>query len=185
MARAELDGDQMMIDINNLSHPFIWTSKNGSDVSLPIYGHAGLSDDFLRRGAINFSGVISSVIEEATYCRSNTDGTDSLFDGPMVYTLKFPRGGLPAVSGFLSVTMYNTSTAHTFNLVSNPIHRYSIRDGSLTFYIQSASLGKGKESNWLPAPPAGQFTQAFEPISLVGNSFHSAGFRRRSFRFRR
>jgi hypothetical protein len=49
-------------------------------------------------------------------------------------------------------------------LASNPIDRYLINspmlpslkkdpDGGLTIYIQSQSPGKGKESNWLPAPP--------------------------------
>ena len=48
-------------------------------------------------------------------------------------------------------------------LVKNPIERYLINspmlpemlrgeDGSLTIYIQHESPGKGKESNWLPAP---------------------------------
>ena len=46
---------------------------------------------------------------------------------------------------------------------SDPINRYLINspmlpgmekngDGSLTLYIQKDSLGKDKESNWLPAP---------------------------------
>lgn len=171
LARAAVDGRQMLIDINNSSRPFIWTSRNGWDISPPTYGRAGLADDFLRRGAINFSGVISSEIEEATYYQSNTDGAGALYDGSKAYTLTFPPGGLPVVAGFWSVTMYNTATSKTFNLVPNPINRYSIgdrtpglkhnRDGSLTFYIQSASPGKSKESNWLPSPSSGQFTLTF------------------------
>ncbi|MNT44445.1 hypothetical protein D3C71_1802780 [compost metagenome] len=48
-------------------------------------------------------------------------------------------------------------------LAPNPINRYLINspmlpslkkdaDGGLTLYIQAKSPGKGKESNWLPAP---------------------------------
>ena len=47
-------------------------------------------------------------------------------------------------------------------LVENPIGRFSIGsvtpglqtadDGSITIQIQAESPGKGKESNWLPAP---------------------------------
>ena len=48
-------------------------------------------------------------------------------------------------------------------LIKNPIDRYLINsamvpgmkknpDGSLTIYIRKDSPGKGKESNWLPAP---------------------------------
>ncbi len=45
--------------------------------------------------------------------------------------------------------------------VDNPIGRYAIgdrdkfqfnKDGTLDIYIQHASPGKDKESNWLPAP---------------------------------
>ena len=49
-----------------------------------------------------------------------------------------------------------------YNLVANPINRYSIGnrtpclkkdpDGGLTIYIQHESPGADKESNWLPAP---------------------------------
>jgi hypothetical protein len=49
----------------------------------------------------------------------------------------------------------------------NPIKRYGIgnmaekldinKDGSLTIYIQHDPPGKGKETNWLPAPKEGFF----------------------------
>lgn len=61
--------------------------------------------------------------------------------------------------------------ADSFNLVQNPINRYSIGnrtpdvkmnpDGGLTIYIQSTSPGADKESNWLPSPPEGHFTLTF------------------------
>ena len=52
-----------------------------------------------------------------------------------------------------------------YNLVANPISRYSVddrsdmkrdADGGLTIYVQKNSPGADKESNWLPAPE-GQF----------------------------
>ena len=58
--------------------------------------------------------------------------------------------------------MYGTD----FQLVKNPINRFSIgdrtkglaynSDGSLDIYIQHAAP-KGKESNWLPGPASGLF----------------------------
>ena len=76
------------------------------------------------------------------------------------YTLTFPKGQLPPVNAFWSVTMYDGKTQL---LIENPINRYLINspmlpdlkkndDGSLTLYIQKDSPGKEKESNWLPAP---------------------------------
>jgi hypothetical protein len=50
--------------------------------------------------------------------------------------------------------------------VPNPISRFALGDrdklafnpdGSLDVYLQKDSPGPGKESNWLPVPPAGHF----------------------------
>ena len=171
LARAAVDGRKMLADINNSKNPFLWKSQNGWDISPPTFGHAGLVDDFLRRGSINFSGLVSTECAEATYYQSNTDGTGNYFDGAKNYTLTFPPGGLPEVQAFWSVTMYNTATDGSFNLVPNPIKRYSVGnrtpdvkmdpDGGLTIYIQSESPGGDKESNWLPSPPEGLFTLTF------------------------
>jgi len=68
---------------------------------------------------------------------------------------------IPPVNAFWSLTMYNNQ--HSF--VDNPLNRYAISphlgslkcnaDGSLDIYIQNASPGPDKESNWLPAPSGG------------------------------
>jgi hypothetical protein len=84
-----------------------------------------------------------------------------ILDGNNRYQLKFPKGQLPPVDYFWSVTMYDAKTQVP---VHNPIERYSIgdrtpgfkrsADGSVTIYIQHQSPGKSLESNWLPAPNA-------------------------------
>ncbi len=75
--------------------------------------------------------------------------------------MHFPKGQLPPVHGFWSLTMYDSD----FFFVANPINRYSISprqnlkanpDGSVDLYIQNELPGPDKELNWLPAP-AGKF----------------------------
>jgi Protein of unknown function (DUF1214) len=81
--------------------------------------------------------------------------------GKSRYVIHFDKGGDPKVKAFWSVTMYDLK----FNLVANPIDRYSLgdragmkpdADGGLTIYVQKDSPGADRESNWLPAPE-GQF----------------------------
>jgi hypothetical protein len=61
------------------------------------------------------------------------------------------------VQAFWSVTMYDAQ----YFFVANSLNRYNVSsrskfkanpDGSIDVYIQNASPGKAKESNWLPAP---------------------------------
>lgn len=171
LARAAVDGRKMLLDINHSSHPFIWRSVNGWDISAPTYGAPGLADDFIRRAAISYSGVCSSENAEATYYESNTDAKGEPFDGSIPYTLTFGPGELPHVTAFWSVTVSDTSTNNVYNLVPNPINRYSIgdrtkglkpnADGGFTIYLQSTSPGSEKESNWLPTPAGRLFTLTF------------------------
>jgi hypothetical protein len=78
------------------------------------------------------------------------------------YALTFPKGQLPPVNAFWSVTMYDGKSQL---LIENPINRYLINtpllpqmkknaDGSLTIYMQNKTPGKPNEANWLPAPDA-------------------------------
>ena len=71
--------------------------------------------------------------------------------------LRFPKGKLPPVTAFWSVTLYD---AEGF-VVENPVQRYQIgtydnlkpdADGSTPIYIQRDSPGKDMEGHWLPAP---------------------------------
>lgn len=170
LIRAAGDAFRMIVDINKSDHPFLGNSRNGWDISPRNFGRLGLENDFLRRAAINFSGVVSTTPAEATYYQSNADAEGTLYDGANAYVLRFPPGTLPVVKAFWSLTMYSAASG-TFNLVDNPIDRYSIgdrtpnlkkdADGGLTLYIGGASPGADRESNWLPGPTSGPFTLTF------------------------
>src|SRR5207249_10990715 len=113
------------------------------------------------RAAAAMGGIYGNDAAEAFYPLLAADGDGDKPDCKKnKYTLTFPKGQLPPVNAFWSVTMYDGKTQL---LIENPINRYLINspmlpdlkkqdDGSLTLYIQKDSPGKDKESNWLPAP---------------------------------
>jgi hypothetical protein len=114
--------------------------------------------DYLQRAFITAIGLGANRPQDAVYPTSDIDGDGKPYDGANKYTLVFPKGQLPPVQGFWSLTMYDAD----YFFVNNPLNRYSIsprqplksnEDGSLTLYIQKDSPGKELESNWLPAPP--------------------------------
>ena len=117
--------------------------------------------DWTPRAAVAMAGIYANDPAEAVYPVLSTDSEGNKPDcSKKRYTLTFPKGQLPPVNAFWSVTMYD---AKTQLLVENPINRYLINspmlpdlkkntDGSLTIYIQKESPGKEKEANWLPAP---------------------------------
>ena len=121
-----------------------------------IYG-----TDYLNRAFITAIGLGANRIQDAVYPTSLKDADGRAYDGSNKYVMHFPKGQLPPVAGFWSLTMYDAD----YFFVSNPINRYSISarqnlktnaDGSVDLYIQRDSPGADKESNWLPAP-AGKF----------------------------
>ena len=102
-------------------------------------------------------GLGSNLPEDAIYPLTRVDAEGKTLTGANRYVIRFAKGQLPPVGAFWSVSMYNSKQ----NFVDNPINRYAIgdrdklkfdADGSLTLYVQHASPGKDKESNWLPTP---------------------------------
>jgi hypothetical protein len=109
------------------------------------------------RGLVTAIGLGANRPQDALYPVSKTDTEGRKYSGANKYVMRFPKGRLPPVEAFWSVTMYNPAMF----FVSNPLNRYSISprqdlktnpDGSTDLYIQHESPGKDKESNWLPAP---------------------------------
>jgi hypothetical protein len=144
MAQFKINKDAK--DING----WAFTTKTG------IYG-----TDYLMRALVTAIGLGANRPQDAVYPTSQKDAEDKAYDGANKYVMHFPRGQLPPVRGFWSVTMYDDK----YFFVNNPLNRYSISprqnlktnpDGSTDLYIQKDTPGSEKETNWLPAP-AGKF----------------------------
>jgi hypothetical protein len=134
--------------------PNLGTEVNGWRVSpAGLYGL-----DYLFRAAITKLGLGANIAQEALYPPAFTDSEEQPLSGNSSYLIHFDPGQHPPVNGFWSISMYNEASY----FVDNPIDRYAIgphsaplknnTDGSLDIYIQNASPGADRESNWLPAP---------------------------------
>ena len=133
-------------------------SENGwvFDTQGGVYG-----TNYLNRALTTAIGLGANRTKDAVYPFGQKDARGDAYDGANKYVMHFPRGELPPVDGFWSLTMYDKD----FFFVANPINRYSLSarqnlipnpDGSIDLYIQKDSPGAGKEANWLPAP-SGKF----------------------------
>jgi hypothetical protein len=125
---------------------WVFTTKTG------LYG-----TDYLQRALITAIGLGANRPQDAIYPTSEVDGSGEPYSGANKYTITFPRGQMPPVNGFWSLTMYNAE----YFFVANPLDRYTLSqrnelkanpDGSTTLYLQHENPGPDKESNWLPAP---------------------------------
>jgi hypothetical protein len=121
---------------------------------------ADLRGNYLYRMAGAAFGIYGNTAAEALYPGITHDTTGAPLTGANNYTVKFASGQLPPVNAFWSLTMYELPQSL---LVDNPMKRYLINspmlpslvpdpDGGYTVYVQNASPGIDKESNWLPAP---------------------------------
>jgi hypothetical protein len=129
----------------------------GNGWNSPV-NNAAWGTDYLNRTASAKSNMWDNTPNETKYIYRDYDSEGIVLAGKNNYTITFPKGQLPPVKGFWSLTLYNEG--HFFN--PNPLKRYSLgtknktlqknSDGSLTLYAGAKSPGKDKESNWLPAP---------------------------------
>jgi hypothetical protein len=135
--------------------------ENGWRTNMTAIGTYGA--DYLHRAGVAYGGYGANVIEDALYPTAFADADGHPFSADKRYVLHFDKGQTPPVRAFWSLTMYDAQQLFT----ENPISRYAIGDrdklafnpdGSLDLFIQSASPGADKESNWLPAPKSGAFT---------------------------
>ncbi len=123
--------------------------------TMGVYG-----DYYLKRAIIAMMGLGANQPEDAVYPLLFADADGKPLMGESRYVLHFAKDELPPAAAFWSVTMYDEAGFQ----VANPLNRFAIgdrdalkynADGSLDLYIQNASPGTDKESNWLPAPAKG------------------------------
>lgn len=121
----------------------------------PVVGTYGTH--YSDRAGVAFAGLGANIPQDAIYPTAFVDDKNNPLDGKNNYVVHFPKGKLPPVNAFWSLSMYDKDSF----FVSNPINRFAIgdrdklqlnKDGSLDIYIQNQTPGKDKESNWLPAP---------------------------------
>ena len=121
--------------------------------------------DYLNRTAISKSSMYQNTSAETQYNLRELDADGKPLDGNSSYSVTFPKGQVPPVKGFWSLTLYNE--VKLFH--PNPLQRFSLgtknktlkyaTDGSLTLYMGAKSPGQENEANWLPAPEG--------PFSLI------------------
>jgi hypothetical protein len=113
--------------------------------------------DYVQRALIARIGLGCNLPEDAVYPTALTDISGRKFDGASKYVMRFPKGEMPPVRGFWSLTMYDVQ----YFFVANPLNRYTLSarnvlkadtDGTVSLYIQADNPGSDKEANWLPAP---------------------------------
>jgi hypothetical protein len=141
-----------------------------------------LKNNYLFRMTAAVDGIYGNSKAEAIYPGYLVDAAGQKLDASRSrYTLRFAPNQLPPVNAFWSLTMYESPSRL---LVANPLGRYLINsamlpqlardaDGGLTLHVQHDSPGKGRESNWLPAPD-GPFIMALrlyrpKPDALSGH----------------
>ena len=128
--------------------PYFWTT---------ISDGASFGTDYFARTAVAKSNIFVNKNKETKYFYQDVDIEGQRLNGKNSYTLSFPKGSLPPVKGFWSITAYDD---HHF-FIPNELERYSLgtkntdlkfgEDGSLTIYVQAEPpKDDDLRSNWLP-----------------------------------
>ncbi|MCP1419236.1 hypothetical protein J3D47_003479 [Pseudomonas laurylsulfativorans] len=160
-AIAKVLQDSAQQSEKDIVDPLFYLSRNGVRIANGWnrpFNNAAFGTDYLTRLAIAKSNIFENHARETTYLFREEDGDGQRLSGERSYTLTFPAGQTPPVSGFWSLTLYDP--LHFF--AANEINRYSTgtknkdlkynADGSLTLYIQHQRPTEDKVGNWLPAP---------------------------------
>ncbi len=132
---------------------------SGADVNGWVFFRpAGVyGTDYIQRALITRYGLGANIEQDAVYPTATVDSMGQKLNGSNKYVIRFPRGQMPPVRGFWSLTMYDAQ----YFFVPNPLNRYTLSarnklkaepDGTVELLIQASNPGPDKEANWLPAP---------------------------------
>jgi hypothetical protein len=141
---------------------------NGWQLNIDTMGVYGNS--YVKRAIVAMVGLGANSAEDALYPLLQADAEGHRVRAEHDYVIHFDADGLPPVDAFWSVTMYDGQGFH----VANDLDRFALGDrdqlsfnpdGSLDLYLQHASPGPGRESNWLPSPegPIGVTMRLYAP----------------------
>lgn len=155
--------------------PRLANTVNGWQMNIDTMGVYG--NFYVKRAIVTMIGLGANSAEDAIYPVLMADADGEPVDGNNDYVLHFDADELPPVRAFWSVTMYDSQGFQA----ANELDRFAIgdrddlrynADGSLDIYVQHASPGPDRESNWLPAPlgPLGITMRLYAPkaAALLG-----------------
>jgi hypothetical protein len=164
---------------SGLPLPHNWSTVNNG---------AAFGIDYLNRTAAAKANIFVNKPNETKYFYQDLDEEGESLNGDANYAVTFPKGQLPPVRGFWSLTLYNQY--HFF--APNAINRYSIgtknrdlkfnNDGSLTIYVRAEPPQDNLRSNWLPSPKDATFVlymRAYWPeAAITGGQWTPPGVQR-------
>jgi len=155
LKQAAIEADkEMMTEMHQYSYAGV---PVGNGWVAPMNG-AEFGTDYYSRSAAAKANIFVNPRRESAYYGAEYDADKKRLNGNSSYQVTFPKGALPPVKGFWSMTLYDK--AHFF--APNALNRFSLgtknkdlvygADGSLTLYVQHERPSADKVANWLPAP---------------------------------
>ena len=168
LERAALDALKAM----RAKIPTLARVVNGWQMNTDTMGVYG--NYYLKRAIVALVGLGANLPEDAIYPQNVADEYGNTLCGTNQYVLHFAQNEMPPAQAFWSITLYDENGFP----IANDLKRYAIgdrdalkfnADGSVDLYIQHASPGAERETNWLPAP-AGDFNltmRLYSPKSEV------------------
>lgn len=118
---------------------------------------AELKSDYFARAFSAYHGVAMENNNDMVGALAIADDSGRALNGDKRYIIHFDKDQLPKVNERWTLTVYDSQG----QLVKNKMNRFSLgskntmtynSDGSLDIFIESASPGKIRETNWLPSP---------------------------------